>query len=244
VAKKQVNTLSRGYKQRLGVAQAILNSPRILILDEPTNGLDPSQILEMRSLIKELAETATLVVSTHILQEVQAVCNRVIIINNGTVALDEKLSSLQRSGRVRLNTDAQPDAFNRLIAEIDGLEFIRTEIVDGQWQYIVEPKNNEVMQASASLAKALIERGFNLYSMSPIVRDLETIFGEITASGAPIETDQPQADQHIEESGELGAKTADVESGEPAGNGNDKSKAEKGKPSIATSAQQDGGRDE
>ncbi|MBZ0190009.1 MAG: ABC transporter ATP-binding protein, partial [Candidatus Obscuribacterales bacterium] len=92
VAEKQVNTLSRGYRQRLGVAQAILNEPKILILDEPTNGLDPSQIQEMRNLIKDLARNATLVISTHILQEVQATCDRVILIKKGVVAVDASMT--------------------------------------------------------------------------------------------------------------------------------------------------------
>src|SRR3546814_11119320 len=82
-ATQRIATLSRGYRQRVGVAQAILHQPKVLILDEPTNGLDPSQIRQMRSLIRRLAEHATVILSTHILQEVQAVCDRVIIVNRG-----------------------------------------------------------------------------------------------------------------------------------------------------------------
>ena len=82
-ATQTIGTLSRGYRQRLGVAQALLHKPKIIILDEPTNGLDPTQIQHMRSLIRELAQEATLIISTHILQEVQAVCDRVIIIGHG-----------------------------------------------------------------------------------------------------------------------------------------------------------------
>jgi ABC-2 type transport system ATP-binding protein len=87
-AMAQVATLSRGYRQRLGVAQAILHEPDILILDEPTNGLDPSQIQHMRSLIRELAGHATVIISTHILQEVEAICGRVLIMRAGRLALD------------------------------------------------------------------------------------------------------------------------------------------------------------
>ncbi|MEZ4544484.1 MAG: ABC transporter ATP-binding protein [Cyanobacteriota/Melainabacteria group bacterium] len=101
VAAQRINTLSRGYRQRLGVAQAILGSPRIYILDEPTNGLDPSQILEMRALIKELAQKATVVVSTHI-PEVEATCHRVIIVQGGKVALDSTMENLDQSGVLKL----------------------------------------------------------------------------------------------------------------------------------------------
>ena len=87
-AMEPISSLSRGYRQRIGVAQAILHKPNIVILDEPTNGLDPSQIKHMRDLIKRLAENATVILSTHILQEVAAVCGRVIVVNRGRVALD------------------------------------------------------------------------------------------------------------------------------------------------------------
>jgi ABC-2 type transport system ATP-binding protein len=83
---KRIETLSKGYKQRTGLAQAILNDPPILILDEPTTGLDPNQIIEIRSLIKELGKTKTVILSTHILQEVEAVCNQVLILNEGKIA--------------------------------------------------------------------------------------------------------------------------------------------------------------
>ena len=89
-AARTIQTLSRGYRQRVGVAQAILHQPNIVILDEPTNGLDPTQILQMRELIRELAKTATVIVSTHILQEVQAVCDRVLILRAGQLVVDSR----------------------------------------------------------------------------------------------------------------------------------------------------------
>ena len=92
-----IQTLSRGYRQRVGVAQALLHDPDIIILDEPTNGLDPTQILHMRELIAELANNATLIVSTHILQEVQAVCGRVLILRAGRLAVDARLDELQQA---------------------------------------------------------------------------------------------------------------------------------------------------
>ncbi|OYV67357.1 MAG: multidrug ABC transporter ATP-binding protein, partial [Deltaproteobacteria bacterium 21-66-5] len=99
-AAQPIQTLSRGYRQRVGVAQAILHRPDIVILDEPTNGLDPTQILQMRELIRELAKSATVIVSTHILQEVQAVCERVLILRGGRKVIDSRLDELRREGRL------------------------------------------------------------------------------------------------------------------------------------------------
>jgi ABC-2 type transport system ATP-binding protein len=96
----------RGYRQRVGVAQAILHRPRFLVLDEPTNGLDPSQTQHMRELIRRLAGNATIILSTHIMQEVNAVCDRAMILRNGRLVLDETLASLRRSERLLVGTDA------------------------------------------------------------------------------------------------------------------------------------------
>ena len=95
VVHKPINTLSKGYKQRVGFAQAILHDPKILILDEPTSGLDPNQIVEIRELIKELGKEKTLIISSHILQEVQAVCDRIVIINEGKIVADGSTEELQ-----------------------------------------------------------------------------------------------------------------------------------------------------
>ncbi len=185
VAQKSISELSRGYRQRLGVAQALLNSPGILILDEPTNGLDPSQILEMRSLIRELAQTTTIVVSTHILQEVQAVCNRVIVINGGKVALDAGMKDLQLTGRLRLVTDSKPEQCGNLLAQLRDVAIIESEPKDGHVQYIIDVGVQDVSTAAASVNRMLVENGCNVYAMHPMMRDLESIFGEITA-GRPV----------------------------------------------------------
>ena len=104
-ASASIQTLSRGYRQRVGVAQAILHKPAIIILDEPTNGLDPTQILQMRTLIRELAKDATVILSTHILQEVQAVCERVLIMRNGRLVIDSTIQALQNSQSIEVQLD-------------------------------------------------------------------------------------------------------------------------------------------
>ncbi len=94
---KKIGTLSKGYRQRLGLAQAIFSDPAVLILDEPTSGLDPNQVIGIRNLITELGKTKTVILSTHIMQEVEAVCEQVIIINRGKIVADDKLSSLKKA---------------------------------------------------------------------------------------------------------------------------------------------------
>lgn len=97
-ANKKIGTLSKGYKQRVGLAQALIHDPKVLILDEPTTGLDPNQLLEIRNLIKQIGQSKTILLSTHIMQEVEAVCSRVIIINNGRLVADYKTEQLAAGG--------------------------------------------------------------------------------------------------------------------------------------------------
>ena len=118
-ANKKINQLSKGYQQRVGLAAAILHNPQVLILDEPTTGLDPNQLVEIRALIKELGKEKTVLFSTHIMQEVEAVCDRVIIIKKGAVLVDKELSELQKNTQqiieVTLNTTVNKNIFNNLI---------------------------------------------------------------------------------------------------------------------------------
>lgn len=97
--KKKIGSLSKGYKQRVGLAQAIIHNPEVLILDEPTSGLDPNQIVEIRDLIKNFGKEKTVILSTHIMQEVEAMCNRVIIINKGNIVADDSLINLQQKNQ-------------------------------------------------------------------------------------------------------------------------------------------------
>ncbi|MFY9974088.1 MAG: ABC transporter ATP-binding protein, partial [Chromatiaceae bacterium] len=126
-----VGTLSRGYRQRLGVAQAILHSPKILILDEPTNGLDPTQIQHMRDLIRELAREATVIVSTHILQEVEAVCERVLIMRAGTLALDSALESIGHHPRLLVTLNRSPAEVQPILAVVPGVSGVSLLEDDG-----------------------------------------------------------------------------------------------------------------
>ena len=178
-----ISTLSRGYRQRVGVAQAILHRPTLLILDEPTNGLDPTQIQHMRGLIKALAETATIIISTHILQEVQAVSDRVLIIQDGCKVLDARLDALQSGSHLRLVTDAEPARATALLTALAQVTAVDSAAADGKRHaYTLTIDGGlDPTEVAPSVAQACIEHGFRLYTLAPERRDLEAIFGELSA---------------------------------------------------------------
>lgn len=116
---KKIGSLSKGYRQRVGLAQALLHDPKVLILDEPTSGLDPNQVSEIRKLIRELGQDRTVMLSTHVMQEVEAMCDRVIIINKGNIVADDSVANLQKSNAdrimvVRFKSDVNPKALQKL----------------------------------------------------------------------------------------------------------------------------------
>ncbi len=177
-----ISTLSRGYRQRVGVAQAILHSPKIIILDEPTNGLDPSQIFQMRALVKDLARDATVIISTHILQEVQAICDRVIIIQNGKKYLDSRIEDLQQVNRLMVETDADTDQAKAMfegLGDIKSFELVSSD--NGSFHYsLTTCGNGNVKHIAPIVAKTVVEKGSRLFLLSQESRDLETIFGEMS----------------------------------------------------------------
>jgi len=177
-----VGTLSKGYKQRLGVAQAIVHEPEILILDEPTNGLDPTQIFQMRSLVRGLSENATIIVSTHILQEVEAVCERVIIMVQGRIAVDARMSELQQSHRLVVGLGNPSDDAPERLREIPGVaEVLPAEGPRGE-SYGLE-LDAPMDEVAPSVAREAVERGWDLYRMSEEARTLETVFREVGERG-------------------------------------------------------------
>jgi ABC-2 type transport system ATP-binding protein len=174
-----ISTLSRGFKQRVGVAQAILHEPRLLILDEPTNGLDPGQTEHMRSLIERLAENATVILSTHIMQEVDAICDRAIILRSGSLVLDERLADLKESNRYRLRS-APAAGMETLLSALPAVQQVVPEGED-QWEVLVD---GNLDAAGESIAAAVIEAGRPLYELTLKRRDLETVFREVNAAPA------------------------------------------------------------
>jgi len=191
-ATQPISTLSRGYRQRVGVAQAILHRPKILILDEPTNGLDPTQINHMRELIRELAREATVILSTHILQEVQAVCQRVLILRAGDLVLDARLDQLQHSGRLRVALDRGPGDALAMLQQVKGVKGVsHLHASDGQHHYALELNGGAPAETAAAVARSVAEKGFALFALHPETRDLETVFRQIE-NGNSVEVARPE----------------------------------------------------
>ncbi|MEE9411817.1 MAG: ABC transporter ATP-binding protein [Methylococcales bacterium] len=180
-ASQQIHTLSRGYRQRVGVAQAILAEPEILILDEPTNGLDPSQIENMRELVRELAQTSTVIISTHVLQEVSAVCDRVLILKQGELALDSRLEEIQQGERLLITVDKQPQQVESellLNQVIEAVEYLGEE--RSGYCYRLHPAAQQTLSTiTPQVTRTLVELGYNVTRIAPEIRDLETVFREI-----------------------------------------------------------------
>jgi len=179
-ATANIATLSRGYRQRVGVAQALLHQPEILILDEPTNGLDPSQIEHMRALIRNLGQKTTVMVSTHILQEVEAVCDRVLILRNGRLALDSRLEELTRGRALLLSCSAPPDeALYRLKAfpGIEEAQLLTSENAHFNYRLLAQKPTTEL---APMIAAMVIELGWRLFELRREERTLEKVFHEIS----------------------------------------------------------------
>jgi ABC-2 type transport system ATP-binding protein len=171
-----IDTLSRGYRQRVGVAQALLHRPKVLILDEPTNGLDPGQTQHMRDLIRSLAAQATVILSTHIMQEVSAICDRVMILRDGKLVLDENLADIQRSERLTLATDADAERVNSALKDVSG---VGEAVAQPTGRGLALPIDGDE-RIAAQVASALVGAGINVYSLAPEHRDLESVFREVS----------------------------------------------------------------
>ncbi len=184
-----ISKLSRGLKQRVGVAQAILGKPKLLILDEPTNGLDPTQTDHMRILIRKLARDATVILSTHIMQEVDALCDRVLIVRGGKLAVDARLDDLRASNSLRVSSTIESAVAKEHLL-LPGVDKI--EVLDDQGQAnsyrlkLAEAADGN--QVSAAVAKIIIEKGHALYQLRQEKRDLETLFRNVNESSVSTAT--------------------------------------------------------
>ncbi|AUB80231.1 ABC transporter ATP-binding protein [Candidatus Thiodictyon syntrophicum] len=195
-ASAQVATLSRGYRQRLGVALAILHSPKILILDEPTNGLDPTQIQHMRELIQELARDATVIVSTHILQEVEAVCARVLIMSGGRLALDSQLAAVGRSPRLLVTLDRTAVEARPMLGALPGVSGVTLLDSDAQ-RHRFALTVADAGAAAPAVARAVGAQGWDLFALEPERRDLEALFRAVSDSAALTGTAAPTEAVHV-----------------------------------------------
>ncbi len=175
-----IGKLSKGYKQRVGLAQALLNNPEVLILDEPTIGLDPKQIFEVRSLIKSLAGEHTVILSTHILPEVSMTCNRVVIINNGrVVAMDTPsglVNQMKGAEKIALSVDGPRGAVVDRISAIEGVLSVNAEGAEngGPSNYTVECKLETDLRRV--LAREIVSQGWGLLELRGVSMSLEDVF--------------------------------------------------------------------
>lgn len=170
----KIDTLSRGYKQRLSVAQAILGKPRLLILDEPTNGLDPSQTLQMRELIRHIAQDATVILSTHNMQEVQALCSRVLLIQQGRLVLDRALDALTSDSVLQLGSDIRLEALKQLLSDIP--QVLSIEMQSEQCFRLQLADDSDHKALCAQVAQRLVNDGHALYQLNLQQQDLQSLF--------------------------------------------------------------------
>lgn len=182
-ASDTINTLSRGYRQRVGAAQAILSEPELLILDEPTNGLDPTQIQHMRALINQLAKTSTIIISTHILSEVQAICDRVLILRDAELVLDAKLDKLQHSCQLSLRCNCTPAPLLKLLGDYPTISNTTNKVSsEPGFEYLLTYHDDELFyKITPQLVRKLSQNNIDIYTIKPIQYDLETVFQKINA---------------------------------------------------------------
>ncbi|MBC5773629.1 gliding motility-associated ABC transporter ATP-binding subunit GldA [Pontibacter sp. KCTC 32443] len=174
---KKIGALSKGYRQRVGLAQALVHDPQVLILDEPTTGLDPNQIVEIRSLIKRIGQNKTVIFSTHIMQEVTAICDRVVIINRGKLVADSDVASLQagnRGAKLTLVEFEQPISIE-LLQSIAGVEDV--ELVQNNTYRITSLQDADIR---ASVFRIAAEQNWPLVGLRQEENSLEQIFQQLT----------------------------------------------------------------
>jgi ABC-2 type transport system ATP-binding protein len=183
-----IKRLSRGYKQRVGLAQALVHDPLVIILDEPTVGLDPKQIIEVRHLIKSLAGTHTIILSTHILPEVSMTCDRVVIINKGKiVAVDTPqnlTTQLRGAQKIHVETQAPEKAFADLLAQIAGASSVKVEPARASGHVTATVETGAGKEIRNVIAAKIVEKGWPLYELRGVSLSLEDIFLQLTTDDA------------------------------------------------------------
>ena len=204
VSKKLIGKLSKGYRQRVGLAQAIIHNPDVLILDEPTSGLDPKQIIEIRDLLKQLSGDHTIILSTHILTEVEQSCERVIIISQGKlVAIDSVANLTNRlrgSESVALEVESpsgtpNPSDVQGRLEQVSGVSrVVLKDSKNGRLNFEVESLQGRIIRSE--LARTVVNSGWNLSELRAVGLSLEDIFLELTSTEkkkvAPAEAPAPE----------------------------------------------------
>jgi ABC-2 type transport system ATP-binding protein len=176
---KKIGALSKGYRQRVGLAQALIHDPEVLILDEPTSGLDPNQLAEIRNLIRSVGKEKTLMFSTHILQEVEAICDRVVIINRGKIVADGKAQDLGKNARTSycIVVEFDREVSRGDLSAIDGVKKA-SKTNDRKWELY----SDEQGDIRHNIFQFAVEKGLTVLTINRVEQNLETIFRDLTAS--------------------------------------------------------------
>ena len=187
VKDRRISALSKGYRQRVGIAQALLGNPKVIILDEPTVGLDPIQIIEIRDLIKELGRTHTVVFSSHILSEVQAICDQVMIISKGRLVAFDTPENLEKllltPNEITITTDASGQETREILGSIEHV--VETSIEEKEYVVArIKTDHDDVYKVSRAVFNAFASKGKALLEMTLKRGNLEEVFIELTESGA------------------------------------------------------------
>lgn len=172
---KKISQLSKGYRQRVGLAAALLHDPEVLILDEPTTGLDPNQLMDIRNLIKEIGESKTILLSTHIMQEVEAMCDRVIIINKGKIAADKQLDELLEAQGQVIQVEFDAEVTEEVLKSLKGLKEFNNE-VGNHWNLVFESEQD----MRAEVFDFAVKNGLRTLQINRKMMSLESLFQNIT----------------------------------------------------------------
>lgn len=180
-AGKKIGQLSKGYKQRVGLAAAIIHQPEVLILDEPTSGLDPNQIIEIRAVIKQQGKDKTVLFSSHILQEVEALCDRVIIINKGQIVADDKLTNLQaaNSSIQTIIVSFKENIDENMLKKLQGVKSIYASEGHGAALFKIQCENADVIKNN--ILQLAVEQHLNIISLQTETNNLEAVFRNLTS---------------------------------------------------------------
>lgn len=180
--KKKIGSLSKGYRQRVGLAQALIHDPQVLILDEPTTGLDPNQIVEIRQVIKDAGQQKTVIFSTHIMQEVEAICDRVIIINAGKIVADSTVRDLQadRKGAVRITVEFSHAIDSQILADFPGVQSVRLKD-----NFTYEILAGSTTDMRGSIFQLATQQHWTLLGLKQEANTLEDVFRQLTSPPAP-----------------------------------------------------------
>lgn len=173
---KKIGALSKGYRQRVGLAQAMIHDPKVLIMDEPTTGLDPNQLEEIRELIKKLGKQKTVMLSTHIMQEVEAVCDRVIIINNGTIVANDTTQTLQKSTTKQvISVEFDKDVNKQALKNLAGVDEVI--LVSGNsWKIVADPEKD----VRKELFNFAVKNNIGILTLNKEEQKLEDVFKQLT----------------------------------------------------------------